>query len=279
VWAEHATTALRAGRSSASVAGRAREATAGVATVQEPAAAAVPVRDGERARPISWFPGAPWGCGNCCGYATVEPTHVGGLIRRGRTKTSMAEMRERVSGRIWRGSGWRTGRRGGKDGVRLLPTRGRAVPSWIEGVRDGRTTSSRLADERGTVTGNTIDMESTAADFPRGELRRRPPLGASSVRSQRCVRRPTTPLGREQRRVFILLCIHIYVNINRCLRHIFQSMTTLPSIVCLWHFYSHFTLTFIDLYTLSRYLTQCVYEVSNIYVSSIFTIKTERFYI
>jgi hypothetical protein len=36
--------------------------------------------------------------------------------------------------------------------------------------------------------------------------------------------------------------------------------------------------TFIDLYVLSRYLAHCVYGVSNIYISSVFMIKTERFY-
>jgi hypothetical protein len=80
---------------------------------------------------------------------------------------------------------------------------------------------------------NTTEMGLAAADFPRGELRRRPPLGASSVRSQRHVRRAIAPLGHERLRVFMLLCIHIYANVNRCLQHIFQSMDIPPSIVCL----------------------------------------------
>jgi hypothetical protein len=50
-----------------------------------------------------------------------------------------------------------------------------------------------------------------------------------------------------------------------------------PSFHLLSVYDSHFTQTFIDLYALSRYLTQCVYGVSNIYVNSVFTIKTERF--
>jgi hypothetical protein len=49
-------------------------------------------------------------------------------------------------------------------------------------------------------------------------------------------------------------------------------------LLSVYDIYSYFTQTFIDLYALSRYLTQCVYEVSNIYVSLVFTIKTERFY-
>jgi hypothetical protein len=88
-------------------------------------------------------------------------------------------------------------------------------------------------DGRGAVTGNTAEMGSAATDFPRGELRRRPPLGASNVGSQRRVQQATAPLGRERRRVFMLFYIHIYVNVNMCLRHIFQSMAALPSIVYL----------------------------------------------
>jgi hypothetical protein len=121
-------------------------------------------------------------------------------------------------------------------------------------------------------------MGLAAVDFPRSELRRRPPLDASSVESQRRMRLAMAPLGHERQCVFMILCIHIYVNVNRCLRHIFQSMATFPSIVYLWYFYSHFTQTFIDVNAIYRYLTQCVYEVSNIYVSSVFTIKIERFY-
>jgi hypothetical protein len=71
-------------------------ATASVATMQEPAAAAGPIR----ARPTLRFPGAPWGCGGCNGCATAEPTRVGGLIRRGWTTTAMADMRARGSGAI-----------------------------------------------------------------------------------------------------------------------------------------------------------------------------------
>jgi hypothetical protein len=48
-------------------------AAAGVATMQEPAAAAGPIRT----CPISRFPGAPCGCSGC---ATAEPIRVGGLI-------------------------------------------------------------------------------------------------------------------------------------------------------------------------------------------------------
>jgi hypothetical protein len=88
-------------------------------------------------------------------------------------------------------------------------------------------------DGRVAVTGNAAKMGSVVADFPRDELRRRSPLGARSVGSERHVQRATALLGREQRRVFMLLCIHIYANVNRCLRHIFHSMATLLSIVCL----------------------------------------------
>jgi hypothetical protein len=104
---------------------------------------------------------------------------------------------------------------------------------WIEGLHGGRTTSSWLADGRGAVTGNAAEMGLAAADFPRGEVRRRPPLGTSSVESQMRVQRAATPLGRKRQRVFMLLCKHIYANVNRCLRRIFQLMATLPSIVCL----------------------------------------------
>jgi hypothetical protein len=68
-------------------------AAAGVATLQEPAAATGPVR----ACPISWFPMAPWGCGGCSGCTTVEPIRVGGLIRHGRTTTAMADKQARGS--------------------------------------------------------------------------------------------------------------------------------------------------------------------------------------
>jgi hypothetical protein len=59
--------------------------------------------------------------------------------------------------------------------------RGLAAPMWIEGVLGGWMTSSRLADGRDTVTRNAAEMGSAAADFPRGEVRRRSPLGARSV--------------------------------------------------------------------------------------------------
>jgi hypothetical protein len=227
----------------------------------------------------------PWGA---MGLQRLQWLHDGGTSACGLADPMRANHDSdgwHASARVWRdpartgrGSGLRAGRRTGEDGARLWPTRDWEVPAWTEGVRGGRTTSSRLADGRGTVSGNTVEMRSTTANFPRGELWRWPPLGASSIGSQRSMQWATTPLGRERRRVFMLLYIHIYANVNRCLRHIFRSMATLPSIVCLWYFYSHFTQTFIDLYALSRYLTQCVYWVSNIYVSSVFTIKTKRFY-
>jgi hypothetical protein len=44
-------------------------------------------------RPTSLFPRAPWGCGGCSGCATAEPTRMGGLIRCGRTTTTMSNMR------------------------------------------------------------------------------------------------------------------------------------------------------------------------------------------
>jgi hypothetical protein len=156
----------------------------------------------------------PWGCGSCNGCATAEPTRVGGLIRRGRTTTVMADMRARGSGGIQR-------------------EQGAALPDARPGGSDVDRRGPRLADGRGAVTGNTAEMGSAATDFPRGELRRRPPLGASSVGSQRRVQRATTPLGRERQRIFMLLCIHIYANVNRCLQYIFQLITTLPSIVYL----------------------------------------------
>jgi hypothetical protein len=188
-----------------------------VATIQEPAVAASLIHK----RPILRFLGAPWGCGGCNGCAMAEPTCLGGLIRRGRTTTTMADMRARGSSGIRRGQG------------AALATHGQAVSTWTEGVRVGRTTSSLLEDGRSSITGNTSERGSAAVNFPRGELRQRPPLGMSSMGSQRRVQRATTPLGREQRHVFMLLCIHIYANVNRCLRHIFQLMATLPSIVCL----------------------------------------------
>jgi hypothetical protein len=86
---------LRAGGSSA------RRLPRGVAI----AAAASPIRDGERTRPISRFFRAPWGCGGCSSCATVEPTRVDGLILRGRTTTTIFNMRARGSGRIRRGRG------------------------------------------------------------------------------------------------------------------------------------------------------------------------------
>jgi hypothetical protein len=133
----------------------------------------------------------------------------------------IADMRARVSGGIQRERG------------AALPTRGRVVPTWTEGVSGERTTSSRLADECDAVIGNTIEMGLAAVDFPRVELRRRPPLGTSSIGSQRHVRRAIAPLGHERLRVFMLLCIYIYANVNRCLRHIFQSMDIPPSIIYL----------------------------------------------
>jgi hypothetical protein len=138
-----------------------------VATVQEPAAAACPVC----ARPISRFPEAPWGCDGYSDCAIVQPTRVGGLIRRGQTMTVMIDMRAHEFSRIRRG--W----------VQLWLTRGRAVPTWTEGVRGGRTTSSWLPDGCGAVTGNTPEMGSAVANFTRDELRRQPPLDASSIGS------------------------------------------------------------------------------------------------
>jgi hypothetical protein len=61
------------------------------------------------------------------------------------------------------------------DGARLWPTRDQAVPAWTEGVHSGQTTSSWLADGRDVVICNATEMGSAAVDFPRGELRRRPP--------------------------------------------------------------------------------------------------------
>ena len=84
----------------ASLAERAAAA-AGVATMQEPATAAGPIR----ARPIARFPGAPWGCDGCNDCVTAEPTRVSGLIRRWRTTTAMADMRARGSGGIRHGQG------------------------------------------------------------------------------------------------------------------------------------------------------------------------------
>jgi hypothetical protein len=75
----------------------------------------------------------------------------------------------------------------GADRARLWPTRGLAVPTWIEGVHGGRMMSSLLADGCGAVTGNATEMRLVAADFPKGELRRCSPLSASSVGSQRRV--------------------------------------------------------------------------------------------
>jgi hypothetical protein len=149
----------------------ARAAATGVATVQEPAAAAGPVRE----RPISRSPRAPW----AAAAATV------------------ARRRNQRAWTGWSDAGgprrrWPTCERAGlagsgTDGARLWPMRGRAVLAWTEGVYGEWTTSSQLADGRGAVTGNTTEMGSAATDFLRGELRRRPPLGASSVGSQRRV--------------------------------------------------------------------------------------------
>jgi hypothetical protein len=215
-------------------------------------------------------------------HAWAGWSNLGGPRRRWSTckRTSLVDP-------AWTGrsSGRRVGRRAGKDEARLWPTRGQAVPAWIEGVRGGRTVSSWLVDGRGAVTGNATEMGSATANFPRGELWRRPPLVSSSVGSQRHVLWATAPLGRERHRVFMLLCIHIYVNVNRCLRHIFQSMVVLQSIVCLGYFYSNFMQTFIDFYALSCYLTQCVYGFLTFtlarYLRSklrCFTIKIEGFY-
>jgi hypothetical protein len=41
------------------------------------------------------------------------------------------------------------------------------------------------------------------------------------------------PLDASDNLVFMIFCLHIYFNINRFLRYIFQFMTLLPSIVCL----------------------------------------------
>jgi hypothetical protein len=43
----------------------------------------------------------------------------------------------------------------------------------------------------------------------------------------------TTPLGVSDGHVFMLLCVHIFVNVNRFLRHTFQLMA-LPSIYCMF---------------------------------------------
>jgi hypothetical protein len=43
----------------------------------------------------------------------------------------------------------------------------------------------------------------------------------------------TTPLGVSDRHVFMLLCVHIFVNVNRFLRHTFQLMAP-PSIYCMF---------------------------------------------
>jgi hypothetical protein len=45
--------------------------------------------------------------------------------------------------------------------------------------------SSRLADRRGAVIGNTAEMGSVVADFPRGEQRRIPKARAASYSSLR----------------------------------------------------------------------------------------------
>jgi hypothetical protein len=64
---------------------------------------------------------------------------------------------------------------------------------------------------------------SSDSDLPRRERRRVPEVLAAAM----------APLGASDNPIFMLLCIHIYVNVNRFLRHIFQFMAPLPSIVSL----------------------------------------------
>jgi hypothetical protein len=90
---------------------------------------------------------------------------------------------------------------------------------------------------------------------------------ASEGESQRRVA-SADPLDANNNPVFMIFCIHIYVNVNKFLWYIFQSMTLLLFIVRLWYFYSHFTQTIYWFYALSRYLIQCVlgsYHLRHIY--------------
>jgi hypothetical protein len=116
-------------------------AATGVATVHEPATTAGPVHDGESARSISRFFGAPWGSGGCSGRDD-------GTNTRGRTATAMADMRARGSSGIRRG--WGAALADTRAGEPTRTGCGRAVLAWTEGVCGERTTSSRLADGRRT---------------------------------------------------------------------------------------------------------------------------------
>jgi hypothetical protein len=104
-------------------------------------------------------------------------------------------------------------------------------------MREGR--AGEWADEQAHSLSRTL-VTPTASASPWRRITRAafppPPLCSISrqpiwagTRSDNFTRRSRDPPGSKRRQ----LCIHIYANVNRCLRHIFQSMTILPSIVCL----------------------------------------------
>jgi hypothetical protein len=71
------------------------------------------------------------------------------------------------------------------------------------------------------------------AEFPWRERRGRPPLGTSDVGSQSprgaCADNGSTRCDNDP--VFMLFCIYMYTNFNRCLLYIFQFMVSLSFIV------------------------------------------------
>jgi hypothetical protein len=147
---ERATTVLRAGGSSASVAGRAR---GGCRRRGDHAGTCCRCWSHPHAPDLAVPRGAMWlqrlrdGGTNTCGWADLtwadhddDGRHAqrgSGGIQRG-WDAALTDMRARGSSGIkhGRGAAHGSGRRGG------------AVPAWTEWVRGGRTTSSRLAEGR-----------------------------------------------------------------------------------------------------------------------------------
>jgi hypothetical protein len=134
-------------------------------------------------------------------------------------------------GRLTRSSAALGGFGADRRGLRRADGRGTGGPPWMDGpqrplvgtslsLRSGSSQATYLRRERLQRCGgsqghvrndDTFEVAATMVDFPRHK-RWWIPEPCSVV---------ANPLGASDGLVFMLLCIHIYANINRCSRHIF----------------------------------------------------------
>jgi hypothetical protein len=102
---------------------------------------------------------------------------------------------------------------------------------------------------------DAFEVGATTVDFPRRKRRCIPKARSTAA----------TPLGASSDPIFMLLCIHIYANVNRYFTT-YISVHGSPSMNCLFMiFLFTFYANVYRFYALSCYLTKRVYGVPTIY--------------